>query len=302
MPTTALTIGNFDAVHLGHAALVARARERVGPTGRVVALVFDPHPLSTLRPEAAPPRLSTFDQRRERLLALGASEVERLDPRSGILALTPDAFVASLVERYRPAFIVEGEDFHFGKGRAGNVRTLAALGETHAFRCDVVSPVEVTLSDLTLVRASSSILRWLVAHARVRDASIVLGRPYEIDGLVIRGDRRGRTIGCPTANLQTEQLLPADGVYAGVATLPDGRTFRAAINVGTRPTFDGVGRRLEAHLLDAPRDDERVRGLPEYGWPLRLSIDRFVRDDLRFASVEALCDQMARDLAVCARP
>lgn len=300
MPTTALTIGNFDAVHIGHAALVARARELVGPSGRVVALVFDPHPLTRLRPEAAPPRLSTFDQRSARLHALGADTIERLDPDCGVLSLSPEQFVANLVEKYTPAAIVEGEDFHFGKARAGNVRTLAALGRVHGFACDVVPPVEVALTDATIVRASSSIVRWLVAHARVRDAALVLGRPYEVEGVVIRGDRRGRLIGCPTANLHTEQLLPADGVYAGVATLPDGRTLPAAVNVGTRPTFDGVGRRLEAHLLHAPAKAECVEGLPEYGWRLRVEITRFVRDDLRFDSVEDLCAQMRRDLARCA--
>jgi len=300
MPTTALTIGNFDAVHIGHAALVARARELAGPAGRVVALVFDPHPLSRLRPEAAPARLSTFEQRTRLLRECGCDEIERLDPECGVLSLTPGQFVSTLVEKYAPAAIVEGEDFHFGKARAGDVRTLAELGRTYGFACDVVPPVEIALTNATLVRASSSIARWLIANARVRDVALVLGRPYEIEGVVVRGDRRGRLIGCPTANLYTDQLLPADGVYAGTATLPDGRTHRAAINVGTRPTFDGVGRRLEAHLLNAPAEAERLEGLPEYGWRLRVTLTRFVRDDLRFAAVEDLCAQMRRDLARCA--
>lgn len=300
MPTTALTIGNFDAVHIGHAALVARARELAGPAGRVVALVFDPHPLSRLRPEAAPARLSTFEQRTRLLRECGCDAIERLDPECGVLSLTPGQFVSALVEKYAPAAIVEGEDFHFGKARAGNVRTLAELGRTYGFACDVVPPVEIALTNATLVRASSSIARWLIANARVRDVALVLGRPYEIEGVVVRGDRRGRLIGCPTANLHTDQLLPADGVYAGTATLPDGRTHRAAINVGARPTFDGVGRRLEAHLLNAPAEAERLEGLPEYGWRLRVTLTRFVRDDLRFAAVEDLCAQMRRDLARCA--
>lgn len=300
---TAITIGNFDGVHVGHAALVRRARACVGDSGRVVALAFDPSPMTLLRPEATPGRLSNFAQRERWLKEAGADEVERLTPTRELLDLSAEAFVRAKVDRYEPAFIVEGPDFHFGKGRAGNVRTLAALGAGLGFRCEVVEPIEVSLDDHLITRASSTILRWLVSHGRVRDAARVLGRPYEIEGTVRQGDRRGRTIGVPTANIESDHLLPADGVYAAIATLADGREFGAAANVGSRPTFAGTSRRLEAHLLIPHADStgawSTISGLPEYGWPIRLELISWVREDLRFEGVGPLVEQMARDIGVC---
>ena len=156
------------------------------------------------------------------------------------------------------------------------------------------------MSDHQIVRASSTMLRWLMAHGRVGDVARLLGMPMEIAGTVVRGDRRGREIGVPTANLDTPQVLPADGVYAGVAVLPDGREVSAAINVGTRPTFAGVGRRLEVHIIDDRSGAwSPMPGLPEYGWPLRVRLLSWVREDLRFDTVASLCDQMARDIAQC---
>jgi len=300
---TAITIGNFDGVHVGHAALVRRARACVGDSGRVVALAFDPNPMTLLRPEATPGRLSSFAQRDRWLKEAGADEVERLSPTRELLDLSAEAFVRAKVDRYAPAFIVEGPDFHFGKGRAGNVQTLAALGSGLGYRCEVVEPVEVALDDHLITRASSTILRWLISHGRMRDAARVLGRPYEIEGVVRQGDQRGRTIGVPTANIETEHLLPADGVYAAIATLADGRHFGAAANVGSRPTFAGTSRRLEAHLL-LPGTDlngawSPIAGLPEYGWPIRLRLISWVREDLRFEGVGPLVQQMSRDIAVC---
>lgn len=293
---TALTIGNFDGVHVGHAALIERCR-RLGD--RIIALAFDPHPLTRIRPAAAPARLTTFEQRESLLKGLGADVVERLDPEGGVLALTPDQFVRVLVDRYQPGVVVEGDDFRFGKGRSGDVRTLAALGAAAGFACEVVAPVEVSLSDHLIARASSSMARWLIERGRVADAARVLGRAYEVVGEVVQGDRRGRALGVPTANIRTEQLIPGDGVYAGRAVLPDGREFAAAINAGTRPTFDGVGRRVEAHLLDVPREGDCIAGLAEYGWTIRLRIGSWLRDDLRFDSVTELCEQMGRDLERC---
>jgi riboflavin kinase/FMN adenylyltransferase len=135
----------------------------------------------------------------------------------------------------------------------------------------------------------------------VLDAMTLLGRPYEIEGEVVPGDRRGREIGVPTANVRTEQLLPAEGVYAGAAVLPGGARHAAAINVGTRPTFGGVGRRLEVHIIreNVAGAWAPLPGLPEYGWEVRVEFTAWVRDDLRFDSVRALCDQMARDIARC---
>lgn len=300
MGVNAVTIGNFDGVHRGHAALVSRAvahARRAG--GRAIVLAFDPHPISRLRPEATPGRLSTFAQRERWLRALGADEVVRLDPTAALLSLTPEAFVDRVAALHGPGWVVEGADFHFGKGRMGNVEVLSALGRTRGFEVEVVEAVEVDLSDQLLVRASSSVVRWLLEHGRVADAARVLGRPYEIEGEVVRGDRRGRELGYPTANLRTAHLLPGDGVYAGVAVLPDGRETGAAINVGWRPTFAGRERRCEAYLMEegsaggwAP-----IAGLSEYGWSMSLRFLTFVRDDVRFESGGVLVEQIGRDVS-----
>jgi riboflavin kinase / FMN adenylyltransferase len=289
MAVTAVTIGNFDGVHVGHAALVNRCRALAGG-GRVVVLSFDPHPMTLLRPANAPARLSTFGQRRAWLKDLGADEVVQLNPDPSLLSRTPREFAQWLMKAHAPAVVVEGDDFHFGKGRAGNNGVLRELGREMGFQVDVVPPVEVALTDDLVVRASSSIVRWLIEQGRCADAGRVLGRPYELVGTVVQGDQRGRTIGYPTANLSTECLLPADGVYAGWGVLPDGRRLPAAINVGTRPTFKGEARRLEAYFMDV-----EPATLPEYGWELRVQLGAWVREDLTFDDVPSLVAQIGRD-------
>jgi riboflavin kinase/FMN adenylyltransferase len=300
-PRTVVTIGTFDGVHRGHAALVGRARELAEAAGhntRVVTLAFDPHPASVLAPERTPARLTTFDQRARFLGAAGADEVVRLEPTGELLSLSPNAFVERLVAELHPAAIVEGPDFRFGHARAGDVTTLRSLGEELGFTVEVVPPVEAVLDDGSLVRASSSIARWLLQHGRVRDAAAVLGRPYEMVGTVERGDRRGRTIGYPTANLVSPNMIPADGVYAGRAILDDGRELVAAISVGDKPTFGGATRAVEAYILpdgDRPGQWSTLPGLPEYGWGLRLRFEHWIREQIRFDGLPALLAQMERD-------
>jgi riboflavin kinase/FMN adenylyltransferase len=295
---TVLTIGNFDGVHLGHAALVRRARalaDAGAHPGRVIALAFSPHPMTVLAPARVPALLSTFDHRADLLRALGADAALAIEPTPEMLARTPDEFVRWLVERYNPAAIVEGTDFHFGRARAGSVRTLADLGAAHGFAVDIVPPVEVALTDQTIVTASSTIARWLIGHGRMRDAALVLGRPYALTGTVVRGDRRGRTLGFPTANLRTAQAIPGDGVYAGTAVLADGRRFQAAVHVGPRATFDSSERTVEAHILDWA--GPLAEGTDEYGWPLTIECTAWVRGQARFDSADALVAQIARDVS-----
>lgn len=302
--STAITIGNFDGVHVGHSALVTRARQHAGAKGRVLALAFDPHPLTRIAPSAAPARLTSFEHRATLLRELGADEVIRLQPSDEFLSTSPRAFVERVVATYRPKTIVEGSDFHFGKGRAGNVSTLRELGPVLGFDVDVVDAVGVAISDHTIVRASSTMIRWLVSHGRVTDAAHLLGRCYELHGCVERGDQRGRSIGFPTANLHQPTdaaaalLLPADGVYACVARLPDGRRVPAATNVGSRPTFEGVDRRVEAHLID-PRTGSPAANIAEYGWPIVLEFVAFLRDQVRFPGIDALRQQLERDRRAC---
>lgn len=287
----AITIGNFDGVHCGHQALVHTARQRVGPSGQVVALVFDPHPLVILRPDSTPPRLTTFAQRSRFLIEAGVDEISHLEPTPALLNLEPAAFLADIVDKWRPLAIVEGCDFRFGRNRAGSVDDLRHHDKEFGYETIVVDPVVAHLSDHTEVAISSTTIRWLIARGRVDDAARLLGRPYEIESTVVEGHRRGREFGFPTVNLADNGcLLPADGVYTGDAVLPDGSMRIAAISVGTNPTFDDGSRTCEAHLLDFNgwRDD--------YGWPLVLRFTHWLRDQVSFSSIEALRDQLHRDV------
>lgn len=295
-----ITIGNFDGVHRGHQALVGHARALAQPqSARVVVLAFDPHPTSLLRPGHEPPRLTSFAQRRQYLHAAGADEVQRLMPTPELLDCSPEEFVDRIVMPLQPVAIVEGPDFHFGKGRSGTPAVLKHLGQSRGFEVLIANPVEVDLSDQLIVTCASTRIRWLLSHGRASDATRILGRAYTLAGTVVQGDRRGRAIDVPTINLATDQLLPALGVYAGLATLPDGRRFPAAISVSNRPTFGGGGTRLEAHLLDAiaAPGTSNIPGLPEYGWPIEIAVHSWLRDDLRLPGLEAIKGQIARDIA-----
>ncbi|MBX3389167.1 MAG: bifunctional riboflavin kinase/FMN adenylyltransferase [Phycisphaeraceae bacterium] len=305
MSKAVVTIGNFDGVHAGHRALIARAREIAVSAGggggggaRVIAMAFDPHPTSRLRPESAPARITRFDRRVELLREAGADEVVRLEPTDELLAMTPDEFLAKLMRDVRPVAVVEGPDFNYGKGRAGSIETLIDEGKRMGFGVEAVHPVEVALSDLSIVRASSTLVRHLVAQGRVRDAMLVLGRAHEIAGVVTKGDQRGRTIGFPTANIvqDAEQavVIPAQGVYAAWARMPDGRKLAAAVNIGARPTFDAMEPRIEAHLVDV-ETGKPAAGIPEYGWRLAIEIVGWVRDTVRFSGIDALKAQLERD-------
>jgi len=296
-----VTVGNFDGVHLGHRALIDAARSAVtdGRGERVVAMVFDPHPAEVLRPGMEPARLSTFAQRERWLREAGADEVVHLDPferQSGadgksLLALTAEEFVAWAQREHGTVGFVEGADFRFGSGRRG---TVADLERLTGF-AKVVETVEVSLPSGERAAARSGVVRALVTEGRVADAAAALGRPYEIEGEVVRGDQRGRTIGFPTANIQSDQLLPLDGVYAGVAVLPTGAAAPAAVSVGVKPTFDGAHKRtLEAHLIGVGGAGERLAGA-EYGWDIRLQIVEWVRGQVRFSGLDELTRAIGDD-------
>lgn len=287
----AISIGNFDGVHLGHAAIVHTMRRIVGPSGRVMVLAFDPHPAGVLRPGTGPTRLTTASQRERLLRSLGADGVRILVPAPALLAMEPEAFMDDLHRRLRFDLLVEGPDFRFGRGRGGDLTMARTLGGAMGFEVEVVEPVEAVLIDRTIAPVRSTLIRWLIRHGRMEDAGICLGRPYEMECLVVRGDQRGRTIGCPTVNLEHgDRQLPGDGVYAGRALLPDGSTWLAAISVGTKPTFGANARTCEAHLLDWNG------ALDHYGWTIRLTIEHRLRDQLTFDGLDALLERMARDL------
>lgn len=294
---TVITIGNFDGVHLGHRALLSRARALADQhKAAVVALCFDPHPAVYLRPGSQPPALSTYEQRVQMLRAAGVDRVERLTPDEKFLKQSPLDFIARMVEQYHPLAIVEGEDFRFGHRRSGDMNALREMSARFGFEAVAVGKVDVTLGDLTLATVSSSLVRWLIGRGRMADTTRCLARPFELAGAVARGEQLGRRIGIPTANLDPASIeglmIPGDGVYAGSARLADGRRFPAAISVGDKPTFDEKRLTVEAHLLDytSPAGQEL------YGQEIVFTIARWLRDQYPFPSVGELTDQMSRDI------
>ncbi|GAB3258995.1 bifunctional riboflavin kinase/FAD synthetase [Alteromonas gracilis] len=294
MQARVAVIGNFDGVHLGHRAVIERARvlaeELAGAdrTPHVVAVTFDPHPMAVLRPEHAPVALTDIAARTELLRAAGADEVHVLAFDRDMAAWTPEEFVERvLVEELAVDGVVVGANFRYGSRAAGDVAALTASGAARGFEV-----VGVDLAGGPMVW-SSTYVRTCLAAGDVTGAAEALGRPFSVRGEVVRGDQRGRELGYPTANVPTRGLAaPEDGVYAGrLRRLDTGETFPAAISVGTNPTFDGEReRRVEAYVLD--RDD-----LELYGVEVEISFVAHLRGMQRFDGIDPLLEAMARDVA-----
>ena len=283
----AVTVGNFDGVHRGHQALVRAARrwaDRHG--GPCVAVTFDPPPLSLLDPAAAKPALTTPARRSDLLHAAGADHVVSLLTDPGLLALGPEAFFEDvLLGAFAARMVVEGDNFRFGKGRAGDTALLARLCAAHGLAFEAV-PV----GDLPV---SSSRVRAALLAGDVAAAAGLLGRDYDVGGVVEAGARRGRTLGFPTANVGgVTTLLPKDGVYAVRATV-DGATHPGAANVGAAPTFGVAARTVEVHLLDFAGD--------LYGTPMSVAFAGRLRDTRKFGGVEELRAQLTADVAMARR-
>ena len=288
----AISIGNFDAVHLGHIALVEAARHAVGADGRVEMWSFDPAPISVLQPEQQIDRLTTFSDRTALLLEAGADEVKQIVPTKVLLSKSPKTFISEIITTSPFDYIVEGEGFRFGKNRAGTCETLQELGQEFGFQAVVIEGVEVALKDQSIVRASSSMLRWLLHAGRVEDAAIMLGRDITVSGVVAQGDRQGRALGYPTANIHDiETMLPRDGIYAGHVTIDTGKYLPAAISIGTKPTFGTHDRVCEVHIIGFDGS------LDHYDWQLTVTISHWIRDQLRFDSKEELIHAIEQDVA-----
>ena len=286
----ALSVGNFDGVHLGHRRIIDTMRGL--NASAVVVVTFEPHPLSVLRPELMPPRLTPPGLKHELLKAAGVTHLVELRPTPETLGVSAEDFWQMLRDDARPAHLVEGPDFTYGKGAAGNVDTLRARAADSGVSLRVVEPLQVTLPGHQIVSASSSLVRWMLVKGRVKDAAALLGRPYALRGVVVHGYERGRTIGYPTANLDVgEQLIPADGVYASIAVV-DGVERAAALSIGSAPTFVDARRQVEAFLLDFSGD--------LYGKTIDLRVTSWVRDQLRFPGVESLIERMKHDVQLVA--
>ena len=291
---TVVTVGNFDGVHLGHQHVVRKAREVAEDLGvrDVVAVTFDPHPIAVLRPEHAPPTLTTVETRVRLLDEAGVDDVLVVPFTRALADWPPERFIQEiLVDALHAKAVAVGANFRFGSRAAGDVALLREYGEQHDF-----VTVGIALDGGPQVWSSTYVRNCLTA-GDVEGAAEALGRPFTVRGEVVRGDRRGRELGYPTANVPTSGMVaaPADGVYAGWLRRLDGdagttEPLPAAISVGTNPTFEGDReRRVESYVLD--RDD-----LELYGAPVEVSFIARLRGMKRFDSVDDLVKTMADDV------
>ncbi|QXJ26891.1 bifunctional riboflavin kinase/FAD synthetase [Actinomadura graeca] len=288
-----VTIGVFDGVHRGHQRIVGAAADEARRRGlRSVAITFDPHPDEVVRPGTHPPLLASTRRRIELLEGLGTDAVVVVPFTLELSKVPPEEFVQSvLVDRLHAAHVIVGEDFRFGHRAKGDVALLRDLGEKYDFTAE---GMPLVANGDTI---SSTYIRTRLESGEVGAAATALGRPHRVEGVVVRGHQRGRALGFPTANLETlpHTAIPADGVYAGWLVCDSDRYpgFRwpAAISIGTNPTFEGGGERtVEAYALD--RDD-----LDLYGEHMAVDFVARIRDTLKFDSVEALIEEMHRDVA-----
>ncbi len=294
-----VTIGAYDGVHRGHQRVLHLVRELASSRGLDAAVVtFDRHPAQVVRPESAPKLLTNLDQKLELLDATGEVDICCVltfdEQRSHE---TAEEFVTEvLVERLRARLVVVGEDFHFGYKRGGNVPLLGRMGAELGFEVIGLGLVAVEGDPVGTVYSSTRI-RELLAEGDVAAAAALLGRPHEVRGTVVEGDRRGRTLGFPTANLRVpgEICLPADGIYAGTFAAADDVERPAAISLGRRPTFydDADASLLEAYVLDFDGD--------LYGQPAKVRFVERLRGEQRFDTVEDLVEQMGRDVEATRR-
>ena len=282
-----VALGNFDGFHLGHQAVVGRAIERARAEGRpAIVGTFDPHPQRYFRPESEWFRLSTMDQRQRWFAEAGADAMLIFPFNAQLAALSARQFAEErLVELIGAGGVATGGDFTFGKGREGDVAMLAALGRELGYSADTVAPV--TLGGETV---SSSRIREHLRAGRPREAAALLTRPWAIEGEVIHGDRIGRTLGYPTANMSLANYLrPAYGIYAVRGRLPDGRTLNGVANLGVRPSFDPPQELLEPYFFDFEGD--------LYGQTIEVELIDYLRPEAKFDDLAALKLQMDADAA-----
>jgi len=293
-----LTIGNFDGLHIGHRQILRTVIDRArAHDGEAVVYTFDPHPRKVLQADRAPSLLTTTEQKLE-LLAAAQIDLVVLEPFTPEFArTTAESFVRDHIHaRVAPLEVYVGSDFHYGRDRAGSMKLLTELGPRLGFAVTIIPEVTIGGRDV-----SSSRIRELLAVGDVEEAKQLLGRSFAVRGAVVAGDRRGRTLGFPTANLAPEnEVIPAHGVYAGHVRLLDAETpaagvlYAAVTNVGRRPTFKEDDPPLaEAHLLDFDGD--------LYGRRIEVSFEARLRGEQRFPGPDALRAQIARDVETARR-
>ena len=282
----ALTIGNFDGVHLGHSQIIKRLREHADMvSGIATVFTFDPHPVRLLRPEKTPPPLTWTNRKAALLSELGVDAIVAYPTNTDFLKLSyREFFDQIIVNAIGAKAVIEGPNFFFGRSREGTVQTLQQLCDESSISFEVVNPVETDG-----IYISSSRIRDLVRHGDVAGARSMLTRPYRIRGMVTHGAARGTSIGFPTANLDAiDTLIPANGVYAGIAHL-DGRSHLSAINIGPNPTFGELAKKVEVHILNF---EESI-----YGKTIEVDFMERLRDIRQFDSAGELQKQLSEDVA-----
>ncbi|KGB55371.1 FMN adenylyltransferase / riboflavin kinase [Sphingopyxis sp. LC81] len=280
-----IALGNFDGFHAGHQAVVGRAVRHAQDEGRpAIVATFDPHPVRFFKPDVPPFRLTTLDQRQELFAAAGADAMLVLPFDAALAATTAEDFITELLlGRYGAAGVVTGADFVFGKGRGGNVVTLADHARRLGFFTEMVAPVD----DAEEV-VSSSRIREALQAGDCAAATRLLTRPFTVRNIVQHGDKNGRLLGFPTANLEMGQYLrPRYGIYAVTGKLPDGRILKGAANLGIRPSFDPPKELLEPHFFDFSED--------LYGQEIDVAFHAFIRAEAKFDDMDALMAQIAAD-------
>lgn len=290
---SAVTIGKFDGVHVGHRAVIAHLERAAREQGLVSTVVtFDRHPLDVIDPGKVPPALTSIAQRRELLDDVGVDATLLLRFDQELQSKSPEAFVSEiLVDTLHAKLVFVGSDFRFGAKGAGDVALLRELGEQHGFSVELIDDVDL-VDDVRPDgerRVSLTWIRELLGDGRVAEAARLLGREHAVRSVVVHGNERGRAMGYPTANLDpaSEGFVPADGVYAA-RVLHDGTVYPAAVSVGNNPTFEGVpAKQIEAHLLDVDID--------LYGDTISVLFVSYVRGMVKFDSMDELAEQMRQD-------
>jgi riboflavin kinase / FMN adenylyltransferase len=286
-----VALGNFDGFHLGHQAVVSRAVARGFHERRpVIVATFDPHPIKFFRPDVPPFRLTSLDQRQALFAHAGADAMLVFEFGDELRSTSAGDFVGELLaRRIGAAGVVTGDDFGFGKGRLGNVEVLRTLGAEHGIAAEAVAPVLVDGD-----RVSSGRIREALKAGDTATATHLMSRDFAVQGVVQRGDARGRELGYPTANLSlSDYQRPKYGIYAVRVTLEDGSEHPGVASLGVRPTFDPPQELLEAHLFDFDSD--------LYGQRVEVALHAYIRDEQKFDSVDALVAEMRRDEAEARR-
>jgi riboflavin kinase/FMN adenylyltransferase len=286
-----VTLGNFDGVHMGHQKIFERVKEEASKIhGEAVVITFEPHPLKILSPKQCPPLLTPFRKKMMLIEKSGIETVLCIEFSLAFSEIAPLEFIKNiLVEKVRVRKVVIGYNYHFGKKQGGDAKTLKEAGKLYHFEVEVMGPLEI---DQTIV--SSSKIRELIKNGRVEDASKLLGRDYPVIGKVVKGSKRGQTLGFPTANLEiSDELYPNKGVYA-VEVVWNQQVFNGLANVGFNPTFlparpeEEAALSLEVYILNF---NQMI-----YGDEIQINFRRRIRDEVRFGSTSSLIDQIQKDI------